>query len=167
MWEFVPFAEKPHSDKRTSRDLAVRSAIGCYSLKMTPADWETPESAAEALDAAEEALEREDYPFAFQLYLRGARAGNSDAQAMLAALYQTGIGVERSVIEAELWFLKAANQNNLVACNQLGVLYDSKHPELEDRWGDAQKYFNKAKELTAALQRPRTADDESDKAPKS
>jgi len=121
---------------------------------MTPADWETPKSAAEALEAAEEALEREDYQFAFQSYLVGATAGNSGAQAMLAVLYQTGIGVQRSVIEAERWFLEAANHNNLVACNQLGVLYDSKHPELEDRWGDAQKFFDKAKELAAALQRP-------------
>ena len=105
-------------------------------------------------DAAEEAFEREDYQTAFELSLVGANEGNSDAQVLLAALYQTGVGVERNVIEAERWLLKAANQNNLVAWNNLGSLYASKHPELKERWGEAQKCWQRAKELGLRVAEP-------------
>ena len=94
-----------------------------------------------------------------------ASAGNSDAQVMVSALYQTGLGVERDVLEAERWLLKATAQNHVVAWNNLGSLYASRHPELKDRWGDAQKCWEKAKELgfnLAAPYPPSVSDNQSD-----
>jgi TPR repeat protein len=38
-------------------------------------------------------------------------------------LYEHGLGVERDVGEAERWLIKAANQDNPVAWNNLGTLY--------------------------------------------
>jgi len=98
-------------------------------------------------DAAMEAFEREDYQSVFQLAIPYASAGNSDAQVMVACLYQTGLGVERDVLEAERWLIKAATQNNALAWHNLGSLYAGRIPELKDRWGDVRKCYEKAKEL--------------------
>lgn len=48
---------------------------------------------------------------------------------------------------AARWLLKAANQNNLVAWNNLGSLYAQKLPEFKDRWGDAQRCWEQAEKL--------------------
>lgn len=100
------------------------------------------------------ACEREDYQSAFQISMQYASAGNSDAQVMVSVLYQTGLGVERNLLEAELWLLKAAAQNNLVAWNNLGSLYALNLPEFKDRWGDAQKCWEKAIELGLKIADP-------------
>jgi len=86
---------------------------------MTPADYNP--------NLALEAFEREDYQSAFELSLPYASAGNPDAQVMVACAYQTGLGVERDVLAAERWYRKAAAQNHVIAWNNLGSLYASKH----------------------------------------
>src|SRR5712672_3841169 len=91
-----------------------------------------------------EAFERKDYDSVLKLLMPYAAAGNSDAQTTLAALYQSGFGVERNILEAERWLLKAADQNNPVAWNNLGSLYASKFPELEHRWKDSRKCYERA-----------------------
>jgi TPR repeat protein len=70
-----------------------------------------------------EAFERKDYDSVLNLVMPYAAAGNSDAQTMLALLYQCGFGVERNILDAERWLLQAADQNNPVAWNNLGSLY--------------------------------------------
>jgi TPR repeat protein len=94
-----------------------------------------------------EAFERKNYDSVLKLEVPHAAAGNSEAQTMLALLYQCGFGVERNILEAERWLLKAAEQNNPVAWNNLGSLYAGKCPELEHRWSDATKCYERAKEL--------------------
>jgi len=74
-------------------------------------------------DAAFETFDRKDYEAVLKLASPHAVAGNSDAQCMVALLHQCGFGVERNVLEAERWLLKAAEQNNPVAWNNLGSLY--------------------------------------------
>jgi TPR repeat protein len=113
---------------------------------MMPADFEP--------GVATEALEREDYKSAFQIYMQYASARNSDAQVMVSCLYQTGLGVERNVLEAERWLLIATAQDNLVDWNNLGSMYAQKLPELKDRCGDAQKCWDRAKELGFKLAEP-------------
>lgn len=121
-------------------------ASGATLLTVTPDDC-TP-------DAAIEAFEREDYQIAFQLWLTSATEGNSEAQVMLSCLYQTGLGVERNALKAEHWLLKAAAQNDPVAWNNLGSLYALRLPELKDRWGNAQKCWERAKELGVKVAEP-------------
>jgi len=94
-----------------------------------------------------DAFERKEYDVVLRLAMPHASDGNSDAQTTVALLYQCGLGVERDVLEAERWLLKAAQQNNPVAWNNLGNLYASKLPELQHRSCDAMACYEKAKEL--------------------
>jgi TPR repeat protein len=105
-------------------------------------------------DNALDAFERKDYDLVVKLAMPHAIKGNSDAQTTVALLYQSGLGVERDVLEAERWLLKAAAQNNPVAWNNLGTLYALKLPELKHRWSDAMKCYEKAKELGLNVAEP-------------
>jgi TPR repeat protein len=96
---------------------------------------------------AQEAFIRGDYDLVLRLTMPHAIKGNSDAQTELSLLYQCGLGVDRDVLEAERWLLKAAEQNNPVAWNNLGTLYASQFTEMRHRWNDACKCYQKAKEL--------------------
>jgi|SRR5882724_11121103 len=98
-------------------------------------------------EAAFDAFDRGDYETVLQLASPRAVAGNADAQCMVALLYQCGLGVERNVLEAERWLLKAAEQSAPLAWNNLGTLYALKCPELEQRWSEATKCYQRAKEL--------------------
>jgi TPR repeat protein len=64
-----------------------------------------------------------DYVTALRLVLRHAQAGNSDAQCAMALLYEAGWGVPRDVAKAKQWLIKAAEQGNAVAWNNLGTYY--------------------------------------------
>jgi uncharacterized protein len=93
------------------------------------------------------AMARKEYDLVLSLALPHARDGNSDAQTTVALLYECGLGVRRDVLEAEQWLLKAAEQNNALAWNNLGTLYASRLPELRKHWEDATACYEKAKEL--------------------
>ena len=70
-----------------------------------------------------EAFKRRDYGEVLRTVLPHAMAGNADAQCMVSLLYQNGFGVSRDLAEAERWLLKAAEQGNTIAWNNLGTLY--------------------------------------------
>jgi TPR repeat protein len=76
-----------------------------------------------------------------------ALSGDANAQCTIALLYGAGWGVQRDVLEAERWLLKATAQNSALAWNSLGTLYAVKHTDLEQRWGQARKCWERAKEL--------------------
>ena len=69
------------------------------------------------------AFERRDYAFVLEHAIPFATAGNPDAQCMVSLLYQCGLGVEKNLVEAERWLLKAAEQDSALAWNNLGTLY--------------------------------------------
>ena len=98
-------------------------------------------------DEVSKAFNRADYQFVLENAMPQALAGNSDAQCMIALLYETGLGVQRDVLEAERWLLKATAQNNCVAWNNLGSMYMMQHPELKHKWGEGRKCWERAKEL--------------------
>lgn len=103
---------------------------------------------------AQEAFTQGDYDLVLRLTMPHAIKGDSDAQTNFALLYQCGLGIDRDVIEAERWLLKAAEQNNPVAWNNLGTLYASQFPEMRHRWSDACKCYQKAKELGLNVAHP-------------
>lgn len=105
-------------------------------------------------DEAMDAFGRKEYDRVFEMTLPHAIAGNSDAQTQLSLLYQLGFGVKRDVLEAERWLLKAAEQNNAVAWNNLGTLYASQLPELRHHWNDAMECYQRAKELVLNVAEP-------------
>ncbi len=98
-------------------------------------------------DAASSPMEQKNYGDVWKYVLPYADAGDSNAQCLVALLYQCGFGVARNALEAERWLRKAADQNNPVAWNNLGSLYASRIPELEHHWGDAHRCYERAKEL--------------------
>jgi hypothetical protein len=105
---------------------------------------------AETMNAFERALNacgRADYESVLSMALPHAIQGDPDAQCMLSLLYQCDFGVDRNVLEAERWLLKATKQNHALAWNNLGTLYAMKLPELEHHWNDATECYEKAKQL--------------------
>jgi TPR repeat protein len=104
--------------------------------------------------AALDAFEQQDYELVLKLALPAAMDGGSDAQSTVALLYQCGLGVNRDVLEAERWLLRAAESNNSVAWNNLGSLYASKIPELSHRWNAAQECYERAKQLGLKVGEP-------------
>jgi uncharacterized protein len=105
-------------------------------------------------EIALDAFERKDFEEVLRLALPHAEAGNSDAQSMVALLYETGLGVNRDVLKAEVWLMKAAEQGSCLAWNNLGTLYAMGHPELKEKWDRALKCYQKAKELGFNLAEP-------------
>jgi uncharacterized protein len=94
-----------------------------------------------------DAFERREYKTILRMALPYAQAGNPDAQCTVALLYECGLGVEQDVLEAERWLLKATEQNSPLAWHNLGSLYFLQLPELEERWGEGRKCWERAKEL--------------------
>jgi TPR repeat protein len=93
------------------------------------------------------AIHRADYAFVLQNAMQHAVDGNANAQCAMALVYQSGWGVPADVLEAERWLLKATAQNSAAAWHNLGTLYAVKHPGLKDRWGNARKCLETAKQL--------------------
>jgi|SRR5215472_640072 len=102
------------------------------------------------LEAVTLAWKNGDRDSALHLTLPHAQAGNSDAQCTMALL---SIEFE----EAEGWLLKAAEQDNPVAWNNLGTLY-----VLKDKQRALQCY-KRAKELGFNCAHPYPPFDEPDK----
>ena len=94
-----------------------------------------------------DAFARKEYESVMRMAWPYARAGNPDAQCMVALLYEHGFGVERDVLEAERWLLKATEQNSRLAWHNLGTIYVMQYPELAHRWTDAYGCWVKAKQL--------------------
>jgi len=112
------------------------------------------ESAEYPADEALDAFARGDYARVLALAVPCAEAGNADAQTQLALHYECGLGVEREALKAEMWLLKATAQDNPLAWNNLGSLYACCHPQLEHRWGDATRCYQRAADLGLRVAAP-------------
>ncbi|MGA7853539.1 MAG: hypothetical protein WCA15_09450 [Candidatus Acidiferrales bacterium] len=93
------------------------------------------------------AIESADYEFALKNAMPHAVAGNPDAQCTIALLYQLGWGVQRDVLEAERWLLRATAQDSPLAWHNLGSLYFTQFPELKHKWREGRKCWERAKKL--------------------
>jgi TPR repeat protein len=98
-------------------------------------------------EIAMQAFTRGDYGDVLRTALPHAKAGNSDAQCMIALLYQCGFGVIRDLAEAERWLLRATEQNSPLAWNNLGTLYAVGGPGLTKGPEQARQCYQRAKEL--------------------
>ena len=91
------------------------------------------------VEAGVEAVEKQDYMAAFQIFKSLADQGNAEAQHNLAILYRQGKGVMQDEKLAAEWFRKAADQGLPSAQFYLGHMYDTgegieKNPELAFSW---------------------------------
>ena len=59
----------------------------------------------------------------FNLTLKKAEKGDSNAQCTIGYYYETGKGVTKNIYEAVRWYEKSANQGNAIALYNLGCCY--------------------------------------------
>ena len=100
-------------------------------------------AAAQDLDAARAAYEREDYDTAFKLYSPAANKANAEAQYRLGLMYKFGWGTERDLKVAANWLRRAADQQHAEAQAELGVLYKLGRGVKEDA-AEAARWFRRA-----------------------
>ena len=62
------------------------------------------------LEKGNTTFEARKFESAVQYYTRAAELGNAEAQYKLGCCYETGIGVEQNLKEAEFWFRQSADQ---------------------------------------------------------
>ena len=74
-------------------------------------------------DLAEAAYEDGDYQTAFKGFLDLGKTGNEIAQEWLGYMYFSGEGVTKDYKQAIYWYLKAAEQGNDSALNNLGKMH--------------------------------------------
>ena len=103
----------------------------------------TMTAAAQDLDAARAAYEREDYDTAFKLYSPAANKANAEAQYRLGLMYKFGWGTERDLTVAANWLQRAAEQQHSEAQAELGVLYKLGRGVKEDA-AEAARWFRRA-----------------------
>ncbi len=108
-----------------------------------------------------EAFGRGEYADVLRAALPHAMAGNSDAQCMISLLYQNGFGVTKDLAESERWLLKAAEQDNPVAWNNLGTLYAVGGAGLAKGPEQARQCYERAKALGFSCAEPYSPRNES------
>lgn len=100
-------------------------------------------AAAQDLDAARAAYEREDYDTAFKLFSPAANKANAEAQYRLGLMHKFGWGTERDPKAAANWLRRAADQQHAEAQAELGVLYKLGRGVKEDA-AEAARWFRRA-----------------------
>ena len=99
--------------------------------------------AAQNLDAARAAYEREDYDTAFKLFSPAANNANAEAQYRLGLMHKFGWGTDRDLTAAATWLRRAADQQHPEAQAELGVLYKLGRGVKEDA-AEAARWFRRA-----------------------
>ncbi len=87
-----------------------------------------------------------NYEQALRLWLPIAEKDNADAQYNLGILYQKGLGVEKNLKAAFIWYKRSAANGNTDAMYNLGIMYD-KGKVIYRSAKDATKWWKKAAEL--------------------
>ena len=82
---------------------------------------------AQDVDAALVAAELGDYQTALREWSLRAKKGDTEAQYYLGCMYDRGIGVAQSYVEAARWYRRAAERGDADAQNNLGALYINGH----------------------------------------
>jgi hypothetical protein len=87
--------------------------------------------------------EAKDYTGALQAFRRAAEAGNTDGELKLGVLYEFGLGVAKSDVEAVRWYRKAAEAGNAGAQKNLGQMYENGQG-VPENWGLATQWYQKS-----------------------
>lgn len=80
-------------------------------------------TAEELINLALDADKIEDFQTAFNYYKQAAELKNPSAMAMLAGMYELGIGVESDIHEALKWYVDAANAGEVHAQQRLETFF--------------------------------------------
>jgi len=98
---------------------------------------------SEELQAGLNALDRRHYSTALRAWRTLADKGESRAQNNIGLMYEKGLGVTQSYVEAMAWYRKAADQGLPEAQFNLGTLYHNGYG-VEINNGQAVSWFRKA-----------------------
>lgn len=80
-------------------------------------------SCSPTYEEGNKAYEAGDYETAIRIWETHGLKGNAGAQYSLAKMFHTGTGIPQDEKEAIKWYRLAAEQGNVIAQFQLGVLY--------------------------------------------
>lgn len=84
------------------------------------------------------------YLDAFELFEKGAYAGNDLGQFKIGQYYYEGKGIEKSLEKGIFWLEKAVEKDNLESLNYLGKVYENENPEKAvEYYRRALKYHDK------------------------
>ena len=86
----------------------------------------------------------QDYPLAFEWYLRAARQGHADAQCYVGIFYSFGTGVESNDHEAVAWYKRAARQGHAQAQCNLGYSYEIGRGPLTASMQEANRWYQRS-----------------------
>lgn len=86
---------------------------------------------------------KQDFEKARVALLEAAQLNNSDAESVLAHMYENGNGVEQDYAVAAQWYRKAAEKNVATAQNSLAYFYDE-GLGVEQSFVEAAKWYKKA-----------------------
>jgi TPR repeat protein len=89
------------------------------------------------------AYDHGDYATAARLYRTWAEQGHGNAQDLLGAMYEHGVGVAQDYGEAARWYRKAADQGYPSPQNSLGAAYYTGHGVAQD-YAKAWKWYRRA-----------------------
>lgn len=98
------------------------------------------------LEQGFQAFSAGNYEKALRLWLPIAEKDNDKAQYNLGLLYAKGLGVEKNLKTAFIWYKRAAANGNTDAMYNLGLMYD-KGRVIYRSTKDATKWWEKAAEL--------------------
>ena len=101
---------------------------------------------ADELEQGFQAFSAGNYEQALRLWLPIAEKDNDKAQYNLGLLYAKGLGVEKNLKTAFIWYKRAAANGNTDAMYNLGIMYD-KGRVIYRSTKDATKWWQKAAEL--------------------
>ena len=123
--------------RRWAAALAVASVLALAGVNQAVAE--------PSFDEAQAAYERLDFAVAYRLLSDLAAAGDSDAQNLIAVMYENSEGIARDLAKAASWYEKAARQGHAEAQLNLGVLFENGEgvPRSEER---AAYWYSKAAE---------------------
>lgn len=110
-----------------------------------------PETSKEYLDKAIEAYNKNQNKKAFDLFTLAKNAGEADAIAYLADMYEKGYAVKKDLYKSKELLLKGIEKGSVLCMNDLGNLYFSGKLG-EANYSEAEKYF-----LMAAMRGNATA----------
>lgn len=112
---------------------AAALLLGVWMVLLAPAGAQSPAPAAatgrqwaapnEGVTNGVRAMERGHYAIAMRAWRAEADKGHPMAQANIGYLYEHGLGVGQSYVEAMAWYRKAAAQNLPQAQFNIGTLY--------------------------------------------
>ncbi len=101
---------------------------------------------ATELEDGFQAFKAGNYEQALRLWLPLAEKDNADAQYNLGILYQKGLGVEKNIKAAFVWYKRASANGHTDAMYNLGIMYN-KGRVIYRSPKDATKWWKKAAEL--------------------